>query len=309
MVVEAAKRVLVTGASGFIGRHGLPALAARGFDVHAVSSTGRPEGPVTWHSANLFDRDQVTRVLDEIRPTHLLHFAWYTEHGKFWNSAENLPWVESSLFLLRTFTKQGGRRAVLSGSCAEYDWRHGYCSEFATPAEAATLYGTCKNALRTVSAKYAANAGLSLAWGRIFFLYGPGEVEKRLVPLVVRSLQEGGPVRCSHGRQYRDFLHSQDCGDAFVALLESPVEGPVNVASGRPVAIGEVVRTIASLFPGGESIPIEFGAIPTPPDDPPLLVADIRRLTNEVGWTPRFGLREGLIHTMKSMGVAIEDGR
>jgi nucleoside-diphosphate-sugar epimerase len=297
------RRVLVTGATGFVGRHSLPALVERGFDVHAVHSTGTPDAPATWHRADLLDREQLARLLDEARPTHLLHFAWNVEHGKFWNSTENLRWVESSLTLLREFAGRGGTRVVVAGTCAEYDWRHGFCSEQATPTVPATLYGTCKNALHAMAARFAANAGISLAWGRIFLPYGPREQERRLVPSVARSLQKGEPVQCSHGRQYRDFLHAQDCGEAFAALLDSPVEGPVNIASGRPVAIAEVVRTIASLVPGGEGVPIEFGAIPTPPDDPPLLVADVRRLTTEVGWAPRFGLREGLAQTLASMGV------
>ncbi len=291
-------RVLVTGASGFIGRHSLPDLAARGFEVHAVHSSGAPAGPATWHRVDLHDRDQVACLLDGVRPTHLLHFAWYAAHGLYWTSTENLRWVESSLALLRGFVERGGTRAVLAGTCAEYDWRHGFCSERVTPTTPSTLYGTSKVALDAVAAAFAIRAGISYAWGRIFFPYGPDEQPRRLVPSVVASLLRREPVRCSHGGQYRDFLHAEDCAGAFAALLDGTVQGPVNIASGRPVTIREVVRTIASLVPGGESVPIEFGAVPTPPDDPPLLVGDVRRLTDEVGWKPKFDLREGLARTI-----------
>ncbi len=302
------KRVLVTGATGFVGRNSLEPLAALGFEVHATHSKGTPSGSAMWHRVDLMDRGAVGRLLDAVEPTHWLHFAWYAEHGQFWKSPQNLPWVEATLFLLREFAGRGGQRAVLAGSCAEYDWRYGLCSEPTTPTEAATLYGTCKSALRTIAEAYAAGAGLSLAWGRIFFLHGPHEDERRLVPSVIRSLQRGEPVRCSHGRQYRDFLHVADCASAFAHLLDSEVTGAVNIASGQPVTIGTIVRTLAALIPGGASIPIEFGAFPTPPDDPPLLVADVRRLTQEVGWTPRFDLPTGLIQTIRSMGVAVEAG-
>lgn len=300
------KRVLVTGATGFVGRNSLEPLAADGFEVHAVHAQGAPTGPATWHQADLLDRGAVVRLLDEVQPTHLLHFAWYAEHGQFWKSPRNLAWVEATLGLLREFAERGGTRAVLAGSCAEYDWRYGQCVERTTPTEAATLYGTCKNAVRTIAESYATGSGLSLAWGRIFFLYGPREDERRLVPSVIRSVQSGGPVRCSHGRQYRDFLHVADCAGAFAQLLASPVEGPVNIASGHPITIGSIVRTITALIPGGANVPIEFGAFSTPPDDPPLLTADVRRLTHEVGWTPRFPLVDGLIQTIQSMGVAVE---
>jgi nucleoside-diphosphate-sugar epimerase len=294
------KRVLVTGASGFIGRQSPAALVARGFDVHNVYSSGTPGDSATWHRVDLHDREAVARLLDEVQPTHLLHFAWYAVHGKYWTSTENLRWVESSLFLLREFVERGGTRAVLAGTCAEYDWRFGFCSERTTPTNPSTLYGVSKNALDSIARAYASQVGLSLAWGRIFFPYGANEPPKRLVPSVIRSLLDRQPVRCSHGNQYRDFLHAEDCADAFAALLETAIEGPLNIASGRPVTIKEVVQTIVSLVPGGESVPIEFGAVTTSPDDPPLLVADVRRLTEEVGWTPRIGLSDGLARAIAS---------
>lgn len=301
------KRVLVTGASGFVGRNSLGPLAARGFEVHAVHSRGVPDGAAHWHQADLTDVGQVADLLAAVRPTHLLHFAWYAEHGKYWKSPLNLTWVGATLHLLAQFAAVGGRRAVVAGTCAEYDWRFGFCSEASTPTTAATLYGVSKDAARRVATQFAAESGLSLAWGRIFFVHGAGEDERRLVPSVIRSLQRGEPVRCSHGRQYRDFLHVEDCAAAFAALLDSPVEGPVNVAAGQAVTIGEVVRTVAELFPGGAATPIEFGAFSSPPDDPPLLVADVRRLADEVGWTPRFDLRQGLARTMTALGVPLAE--
>jgi nucleoside-diphosphate-sugar epimerase len=294
------KRVLVTGASGFVGRHSPPALSARGFDVHAVHARGAPGAASTWHRVDLFDPDRVARLLDEVRPTHLLHLAWFAVHGKYWTATENLRWVEASLSLLRGFVERGGRRAVIAGTCAEYDWRFGSCSERTTPTAPSTLYGVSKNALQAVSSAFAAQVGLSLAWGRIFFPYGPDEQPRRLVPSVIQALLKRETVRCSHGDQYRDFLYVEDCADAFAALLDSRVEGPVNIASGRPVTIKEVVRTTVSLMPEAAAVPIEFGALPTPPDDPPLLVADVRRLAGEVGWTPRVDLPDGLARSIAS---------
>jgi nucleoside-diphosphate-sugar epimerase len=101
-------------------------------------------------------------------------------------------------------------------------------------------------------------------------------------------------------------LYVQDCADAFAALLDGAVEGPVNIGSGHPVTIKEMVRTIVSLVPGADSVPIELGALATPPDDPPLLVADVRRLACEVGWTPRINLRDGLARTIASWRARAE---
>lgn len=303
------KRVLITGASGFIGRHCLPALGALGYDVHAVCAKSTPWGTANWHRADLMVAEDVSRLFREIAPTHLLHLAWYTEHGKYWTALENLRWVEASLTILREFVARGGRRAVCAGTCAEYDWRFGYCSEPVTPLSPTTLYGTCKHALQLLATAYARGVDLSLAWGRIFFAYGPGDQPTRFVPSVIRSLLEGKPVRCTHGHQVRDYLHVHDVADAFAALLDSRLEGPVNIASGRPITLREFVRKLAASVPVGSSPTIEFGAIPTPPDDPPLLVGDVKRLSGELGWSPRYDHDRGIAETIRSLTPCLETAR
>jgi nucleoside-diphosphate-sugar epimerase len=236
-------------------------------------------------------------LINEVRPTHLLHLAWYAEHGAFWHSTENFRWVEASLGLMRAFRASGGQRAVMAGTCAEYDWSAGLCREAETPTRPATPYGVCKNALREMLASYADETGMSAAWGRVFLLYGPHEDPRRLVPSVIRSLLKGEPARCTQGTQVRDFLHVRDVASAFAALLESPVEGPVNIASGEAVAVKDVVRAIGRLM--GRDALIELGALPERPGDPPVLLADARLLREEIGWRPRIGLEAGLRETIE----------
>jgi nucleoside-diphosphate-sugar epimerase len=287
------KRILVTGARGFVGRHCLPLLQERGYEVHAVTSTGEDgvRDGVRWHRANLLT--DPAGVVRDVEPTHLLHLAWITTPGAYWTSPENLDWVAASLALLRAFT---GERAVLAGTCAEYDWSHGLCSERITPLQPATLYGECKRALQGVTEAYARQARLSIAWGRLFFLYGPDEHPARLVPSVARALLRGEEALCTSGDQIRDFLHVQDVAGAFVALLESEVTGPVNIASGTPVAVKDVIRGIAERT--GRPDLLRLGARPMPAGEPPQLTADVRRLREEVGWTPGFSVDEGLDDTV-----------
>jgi nucleoside-diphosphate-sugar epimerase len=143
---------------------------------------------------------------------------------------------------------------------------------------------------------FAAQSGLSAAWGRVFFPYGPHEYPERLVAYVIRSLLRAEPARCSHGNQLRDLLYVADVAGAFVALLESSVTGAVNIGSGRPIALKEVVYKIAQKLQRPELV--QLGAVAASADDPPLLVADVTRLSDEVRWQPEYDLDSGLDRTI-----------
>lgn len=291
------KRVLLTGATGFIGRHCLPLLLASSNEVHAVSSKvedGRHQ-EVCWHQADLLDSDQVSDLIRRVQPTHLLHFAWTVVPGKFWTSLDNFRWVQASLALIQEFAKSGGHRVVMAGTCAEYDWKYGFCSEAVTPLSPTTVYGTCKNALSAMVDAFMKQTGLSSAWGRIFCLYGPHEHPERLISFVIRSVIEGNRVPCSHGNQIRDYLYVQDVADAFVSLLKSDVKGPVNIASGCPISLKNLINGITNKL-GGRDL-IDLGAVPVPVDDPNFLIADVTRLSDEVHWHPKYDLDSGLEQT------------
>jgi nucleoside-diphosphate-sugar epimerase len=339
-------RVLVTGAGGFIGRHTLAPLVAAGHEVHAVTSrplyggapaTARPPndsggtpaaaGPpdealhemppeVRWHRANLLAPESAEALVREVRPSHLLHLAWYTQPGAFWTALENFDWVQASLRLLRAFGELEGRRAVLAGTCTEYAWeRSTHCVEKvppraddraadadaarahpSTPMCPATLYGAAKHGLHVVAERWALQTDVALAWGRIFYAYGPHEHPARLVSGVARALVRGEEVPCTSGTQVRDYLDTPDLGSAFAALLTSEVTGPVNMASGEPVRVAELVAAVADA--AGRPELVRLGALPQRPGDPERLTADVRRLREEVGWSPSIDLREGVARTV-----------
>lgn len=296
-----ARRVLVTGASGFIGRSTLKPLLARGFEVHAVST--RSEPPVSappdvhWHRADLLAPAEHDALLAASEPTHLLHLAWYAEHGRFWTSPENVRWAAATLALVQAFASRGGKRAVGTGTCAEYRWGdEGRCVEGITPLEPATLYGVAKHTTRTLLEAASSELELELAWGRIFLLYGPGEAPGRVVAAVARALVAGERAATGDGTQIRDFLHVADVGAALVALLDSPVCGAVNIGSGVGLALLDVITEIGVA--AGRPDLLDVGVLAPRPGDPAQLVADVTRLRDEVGFVPKFELRDGIEQTV-----------
>jgi nucleoside-diphosphate-sugar epimerase len=239
-------------------------------------------------------------LLERVRPTHLLHFAWIATPGVYWQSPDNFRWLDASEHLLRRFRALGGIRAVMAGSCVEYDWsRGGVCEERSSPLADATRsspYAAAKIALQKGLAEFAEAEHLSAAWGRIFFQYGPYEHPDRLVPSVIRHLLMNQEALCTHARQIRSFLHVADVGAAFAGVLDSEIQGPVNIGSDDRIALADLIERIAREI--GRPDLIRLGARIPPTEEPPLLVPDIHRLRDQVSWQPRFTLAAGLSDTI-----------
>jgi nucleoside-diphosphate-sugar epimerase len=290
--------LLVTGATGFIGRHVLRRLADDPrWSVVATSRTrpnDLPDG-MTHVAADLLAPGAAEALMATVQPTTLLHLAWTAKPGKFWWAEDNVRWAATTMTLFAAFAAQGGRRAVFSGSCAEYDWTGaGLLSEAALPAPA-TLYGVAKDATRRMVCGAGAARGLPVAWGRVFWLYGTDEPRGRLVSDVAASLAAGETVAVSEGLQRRDFLHVDDVAGAFCAALSSDWQGVFNIGSGQGVAVRDVVAALAEA--GGQSDLIRFGAKEAAAGEPPLLVADNRILRDEIGFSPAVHLDKGLRET------------
>ena len=294
------KRVFITGATGFIGRHCLSRLQAAAEEVHAATKSipeiDFPAG-VHWHVVDLLHPEIAVQLIREVRPTHLLHLAWNVDEGVYWNAPENLQWLKSGIDLFEAFYNNGGQRLVVAGSCSEYNLRQAYLSEATSVLQPESLYAGCKHALQVILDAYSSHGNLSYAWGRIFFLYGPYEKPGRLVPSVIRALLSNKEARCSHGNQIRDYMHVEDVADAFVHLLGSNLQGPVNIASGEPMKLEQIIARIAALVGSRQEL-VRLGALPSPPNEPPVILGDVTRLRRELGWRPTYDLEDGLIQTI-----------
>jgi nucleoside-diphosphate-sugar epimerase len=293
-------RVLLTGASGFIGSHVARVLVRQGCDVHALV---RREGD-SWRIADLLDSlhlvrgdllalDRLDPPLEEVAPEVCLHFAWYAVPGKYLTALENLDMLEASLRLTTRLTRVGCKRLVVAGTCFEYDTDFGYLAE-STPTRPKSLYAACKLALHLAVSHLAHVTGLRTVWPRLFYQFGPLEDERRLVPSVILSLLRNCRFRTTSGEQIRDYLYVEDVAEALWAVTESKVEGPVNIGSGSPVAIRDIVRKIGEALGRPNLLDFETQA-----RDPAFICADNRLLRDRTGWAPRYTLDEGLNRTIE----------
>ena len=291
-------RVLVTGGSGFIGAHAISHLVAGGHEVHAISQArGRFPAGVEVHEADLLN-ESCQSILQQVRPSHLLHLAWRLPHNAYWTSTDNVRWLERSLQLLEAFAAAGGRRWVGAGTCAEYDWSQGGAFRESDPDRPLSLYGACKSALRITAERLGEQLGVEVAWGRIFLPYGPGDRPEKLVPSLIRSLLAGKPTPCTEGIHVRDFVYVDDVARAFVGLLDCQHRGAINIGSGVPVTVRHVVRRIGEIV--GRPELLQFGAVPTRGSEPLQVTANIE-LLQSLGLGPRYPLDDGLRATIADL--------
>jgi len=280
-------RIAVTGASGLIGRPVVATLEGLG---HEVVALGRRDvdGVQTIRCDLLDDRSRQDAVRSASAEV-LVHLAWYDGPDR-WTSRANLHWTRATLMLAEEFAEAGGRRAIAAGSCAEYDWSTERLGED-TALRPSTLYGAAKAATGLAMVRGATALGLSVAWARLFFCYGPGEPEGRLLGDLARGLRRGRAVPCTDGRQERDFLHTGDIARALALLIDAPANDAINIGSGTPVPVAALIKLAERLVDGPGHA--QLGALQRPEGDPSRLFADTTQLQS-LGFAPRFDLESGL---------------
>ncbi|MHC8492938.1 NAD-dependent epimerase/dehydratase family protein [Thalassospira sp. SM2505] len=284
-------KVLVTGANGLIGSHVYASLRASGHDVLSCGRSGSQSS--THLVGDLLDVEFRSRIIHDEKPDGLIHLAWQTRHGHFWNAPDNPDWMAASIDLLSRFLDHGGKRVVLAGSCAEYDWtttKPGQKTRETDACNPATLYGQEKLKLADHCLRLN-DQGASIAWARLFLLCGPGEYPARFVPAVTRALLANDVAKMSSGTQVRDFMHVEDAGSAFSKIFDSQFTGIVNVASGEGHSLLSVANMLQNMIGQGQ---ISAGSLPDRPDDPPYLVADTSVLAETIGFKPKFDLASAL---------------
>jgi UDP-glucuronate decarboxylase len=294
--------VLVTGANGFIGSHVCRELLARGADVRALRRPGSDCRRIAerlpqleWVESDLLAASESVLARISKGVAACIHLAWGVVPGQYLNAAANQDYQAASLRLFSVLAGQGCRSITGVGTCFEYQQGSAPLDE-AAPVDPLTPYALAKLSTYRAAEALFAGSDAAFSWARLFYLYGPWEDPRRLVPDVTLRLLRGERAAVTSGLQIRDFLHVTDTARALADVSASRLRGAVNVGSGDPVRVSEIVRAIGDI--SGRADLIDVGARAENLIDPPYVCADNRRLRDETGWRPRYGLIDGLEQTI-----------
>lgn len=290
------KKILVTGATGYIGSHVCDELIKKNYDVHATvfSRVFDSSKNLVSHKLNLMDRKAVSSFFEKNKFDIIIHLAWYVG-PKCQISPLNIEWLESSLHLIKTFWENGGKTVLVSGSMSEYDFSYGWCIEDKTPLNSPSLYGQTKAALYQILEKFCKFHDLNLKWARIFNIYGLNEKKTRLIPYIINSMLKNEDVNVSHCNQIQNYMNILDVAKALIMFLESDITGAVNIAANEPVKLKYMIEFCKREIKYNKKI--NYGAI-KPSFEQLFLSGDISRLHKEVGFKQSISLENGLKDTI-----------
>ena len=272
------KKVIITGSTGLIGKEAVLPLRNTDFDVICLNS----------QNCDLFTKERVSEFFQDVKAEYLLHFAWFTGEN-YLSSDINKKYLDSSLYMLKQFAKNGGRRAIFAGTCFEYKFKYSPLKE-TDELNPQTLYAECKVELCQKATDFCNTNGISFGWGRIFYVYGHGEGPTRLTASIINKLKNNQPMQVNYGQLEKDYIFTKDIAKAFTAFLDSDVTGAVNIGTGKGVSLQEYAQTAARIM--GKEHLLDIKHLET--TQPQKIIADISRLRNEVGFEPQYDIYKGL---------------
>lgn len=276
-------KILVTGATGFVGSHLIPVLLSQGHEITVLSRSHERLMRQPW-------RERVSFVAHDIRidnpppgmaalghPDLLVHLAWsgLPNYQGLFHVEENLP---ADYVFIKALVAAGLSRVLVTGTCLEYGLQEGCLAEDVAPAPC-TPYGLAKDILRRGLEMLARQHPFHLTWVRLFYMYGPGQNPRSLLAQLDQAIAEGASAfNMSGGEQLRDFLAVQEVATILAAMANSTTHAPgvYNCCSGRPVSVRRLVED--HLRDKGVTMRLNLGHFPYPDYEPMAFWGNPRRL-------------------------------
>lgn len=304
----AGSRVLVTGATGFIGSHLVRRLVAEGTEVHALTSRVSAvypdrlrdlRGGITLHEGNLTDRSALDVLVQRSRPDYVFHLGAYTHVGKSWRRVDECVQsnVQGTVNLLQALDGSGYRRFINTGTSEIYGdidvpFREGDQVNPISP------YAVSKYAAERFCRMFHRSYGWPIVVLRPFNAYGPAQSADRIIPEIIARGVRGDDLAMTEGRQTREFNYVEDLAEGFLHAATAPdVEGDLfNLGCGEEISMRDLATLVLDVM--GDPIVPEFGALPERPAEIRRMYADPEKARRILGWEPRHTLREGLSKTI-----------
>lgn len=312
------RRVLVTGASGFIGSHLTRRLVADGAEVHALTSSVSSIYParlldvresITLHEASLDDRGAMQLLAERVRPDYVFHLGAYTHVGKSWQRIDECIQVniQGTVNLLMALAPTGFTRFVNVGTSEIYgDVAVPFVED--GPVHPISPYSVSKHAAEEYARLFGAAMSLPVVRVRPFNAYGPMQSPDRIIPETITRGLQGQPMRMTQGSQTREFNYVEDLADGLVRVATAPgIDGELfNLGCGRETSIRDVATLTLKLM--GDPITPEFGVLEERPIEIPRMYADTTKTVERLGWSPATSLEAGLTRTIEWYRAALASG-
>jgi len=284
-----ARRYLVTGGRGFIGRHLLARLVAQGAEVHATTRSATPPADphVRWWRVDLADAVATEELVTRLRPDVVVHLAARADGTRRLDAVVPIltDTLLSTVSVLAAAARLPECKVVLAGSVEDGGHQPDVHSPYAASKAAAATYATLFHGLWQ----------LDVTVLRLAMVYGPDDPNAhRLIPSVVAAFADGRRPAVSSGTRRIDWVYVEDVVDAFLAAADGE-PGVFDIGSGTLVSIRATVRLVAAAM--GTAIAPAFGVV----GDRPLereLRADPEPARASLGWRPTVGLAEGVARTV-----------
>lgn len=270
------QRVLLTGASGFVGKQVLNALKIKKADITIIVRAGWKE--------KIQNIEGITKIVEtddlfsesakwwELKCQNIdivIHVAWYAIPGKYLTSDINFDCLSGTLNLARGAAAAGIKKFIGIGTCFEYDLEDGKVS-VSTPLKPLTPYAASKAATYLTLSQLLIPKNIEFAWCRLFYLHGENEKDGRLVSYIRNQLENNQVVKLTSGNQIRDYMDVFEVGKIIVEIAISEDGGCINVCSGIPITVRKLAEQVADEY--GKRDLLEFGARPDNLVDPPCIV-------------------------------------